>query len=177
VSTQTTTSTRPTVEQVASLIRARTKDSNGLEVGTFDSDTRPTADQVEQLIDQSVAIVAMQLPPSIPADLAASAAAVVALDAACRVEKSFWPEQVQSDRSPYALLKTEYDEALAALKVAVEAGGTAGFGRDEVTMLPIGSWTSMPRSFIFHPDTGPAYIPPPPVVTPLEAEAEDAGGA
>jgi hypothetical protein len=142
--------TRPTVEQVATLIRARTKDSNGLEVGTFDGDTRPTADQVEKLIDASVALVGMQLPAAaaLPVELGPAVAAVVALDAACRVEKSFWPEQVQSERSPYALLKVEYDEALAALKDAVEAGGVSGFGSDDISQIPVGSWTSIPGTWI-----------------------------
>jgi hypothetical protein len=141
---------RPTVQQVANLIRARTKDSNGLEVGTFDGDTRPTADQVEQLIDQSVALVAMQLPLAVlvPPEFDPSVAMVVALDCACRVEKSYWPEQVQTERSPYAMLKVEFDEALAALKTSLESGGPAGFGRDEVVSLPVGSWTSIPGSFI-----------------------------
>jgi hypothetical protein len=149
VSTPDTSAARPSVQDVALLIRARTKDSNGLEVGTFDGDTRPTADQVEQLIDQSVALVGMQLPPlaNVPADLLPSVAIVVALDAACRVEKSYWPEQVQTERSPYAMLKTEYDEALAALTGVVESGGTAGFA-DEIGEVPVGSWTSLPGSFI-----------------------------
>jgi hypothetical protein len=142
--------TRPTVEQVATLIRARTKDSNGIEVGTFDGDTRPTADQVEKTIDASVALVGMQLPDAaaIPVELASAVAAVIALDAACRVEKSFWPEQVQTERSPYALLKTEYDEALAALLDTIEAGGTSGFGGQDIAEIPVGSWTSIPYSWI-----------------------------
>ena len=140
---------RPTVQEVANLIRARTKDSNGLEVGTFDGDTRPTADQVEQLIDASLALVGMQLPSavSIPVDFGPSVALVVALDVACRIEKSYWPEQVQTERSPYALLKVEYDEALGALRDALESGGPAGFGGD-MANVPVGSWTSIPGSNI-----------------------------
>jgi hypothetical protein len=33
----------PSVLDVAALMRARTKDSNGIEVGTFNDDTRPTS--------------------------------------------------------------------------------------------------------------------------------------
>jgi hypothetical protein len=150
VSTPTPPVTRPTVEQVAVLIRARTKDSNGIEVGTFDGDTRPTAQQVEQLIDSSVAYVGMRLPApdKLPVELAPGVVEVVALDAACRIEKSYWPEQVLSERSPYALLKTEFDEALAALVDAVEAGGTSGFGGAEIGEIPVGSWTSIPDNWI-----------------------------
>ena len=146
---------RPSVQDVALLIRARTKDSNGLEVGTFDGDTRPTADQVEQLIDKSVALVGMQLPvpagTDLPEQLDDAVAMVVALDAACRVEKSYWPEQVMTERSPYALLKVEYDEALRALVETIESGGPAGLAGDEIGVVPVGSWTSLPGSFITPP--------------------------
>jgi hypothetical protein len=151
-----TATTRPSIEQVALLIRSRTKDSNGLEVGTFDGDTRPTAEQVELFIDQASALVTMQLPAAtIPAELAAAAAAVIALEAACSIEKAYWPEQARSDRSPYALLKVEYDEALAALRTAVEAGGPAGLGARAYASLPVGSWTSLPGSFIAPPGAAP----------------------
>jgi hypothetical protein len=161
---------RPSVQDVANLLRARTKDSNGLEVGTFDTDTRPTADQVEQLIEQSAALVAMQLPLAlaIPAEYGPSVAMVIALECACRVEKSYWPEQVQQQRSPYALLRTEYDEAILALRTSLESGGPAGFARDEVLSLPIGSWTSMPGSFIGAEPTAPVE----PVRGPLPATVD-----
>jgi len=136
------------VEAVAQLIRARTKDSNGLEVGTFDGDTRPTAEQVESLIDASIALVATRLPSVVPDPLLPSVAAVIALDTACRVEKSYFPEQVQSDRSAYPQLRQEFTEALDWLVNWLEAGGTEGFGREEVGMIPVGSWTSIPGSWI-----------------------------
>src|SRR5215831_7714469 len=102
-----TTPGRPTVEQVALLLRARTKDSNDNEVGTFDDDTRPTADQVEEQIDEAVALVAMRLPSTVPDTLWPAVAAVVAYRAALRIEKSYFPEQVRSDRSVYEKLHTE----------------------------------------------------------------------
>jgi len=114
------------------------------EVGTFDDDTRPTATQVEEQIDASMALVGIELPPfdKIPAELVPAVAAVVSLDAACTIEKSYWPEQVQSERSQYAELKVERDQALAAL--AATAGAAAG-GGDEYRMGQgsgvIGSWT------------------------------------
>jgi hypothetical protein len=39
----------PSVLDVAALLRARTKDVNGVEVGTFTDDTRPTSSQVLRL--------------------------------------------------------------------------------------------------------------------------------
>jgi hypothetical protein len=49
---------RPQVEDVAALLRARTKDANGEEHGTFDDSTRPNAIQVEILITNGCADVA-----------------------------------------------------------------------------------------------------------------------
>ena len=48
----------PTVADVASYIRARTKVSGGKEAGTFNDNTRPTATEVENLIEQAVDHVA-----------------------------------------------------------------------------------------------------------------------
>ncbi len=138
---------RPTVDQVANWIRARTKDSNGNEVGTFDADTRPTDAQVELHIDDAYAIVGVRLPKLDDVRLAGllpAVAAVVALEAACEIEKSYWPEQVRSNRSPYSELRDEATEALNAL--AEEAEAAAGGGTEYVSrigMIPVKSWTSL----------------------------------
>jgi hypothetical protein len=42
----------PSVADVAALLRARTKDVNGEEIGTFNDDTRPTSAQVLTLIER-----------------------------------------------------------------------------------------------------------------------------
>src|SRR5262245_674328 len=146
-----TTPGRPSVEQVAVIIRARTKDTNGNEVGTFDTDTRPTDVQVEEQIDASMALVGLRVGAldKVPQDLLPGHAEVVALEAACRIEKSYFPEQVRSDRSNYTQLREEYLEALQALSDAVDAGGGEFVGGlDEVVNLPVGSWTSIPHSWI-----------------------------
>ena len=81
----------PSVLDVAALLRARTKDSNGYEVGTFNDDTRPTSSQVLTLIDQAVADVQAWLGPSPPAELADAARVAAALDTACLIELSYYP--------------------------------------------------------------------------------------
>jgi hypothetical protein len=142
---------RPTVEQVALLLRARTKDSNGTEVGTFDDDTRPTGDQVEEQIDAAMALVGIRFAPvgDMPTEAQTAFATLVAYRAALRVEKSYFPEQVRSDRSAYAQLREEYLDDLQAFTDAMTGGGGEGaltsydFGE-----VPVGSWTSLPGSFI-----------------------------
>lgn len=136
---------RPTIDDVAALLRARTKDSNGVELGTFTPNTRPTDTQVETHIDAAVALVGTRLPPidEIASDLLAAVASVVAYRAALRIEKSYFPEQVRSDRSAYEQLREEYLDDLAALVDAASAGGSEFIETSEIAMIPVGSWTSI----------------------------------
>jgi len=137
---------RPSVEDVARWIRARTKDDQMNEVGTFDSATRPTDTQVDEQITVSMAIIQPSLPSldKLPADLLPSVAAVVSLDAACSIEKAYWPEQISTDRSNYSVLWTQREEALAALVAAASAAvGGSEYEMPGITMIPVGSWTSI----------------------------------
>lgn len=156
-----TTPGRPTVQDVANLIRARTKDDFGNESGTFTDSTRPTSMAVDDHITTAMALVCTRFPPlsAIDPDLLPALAGVVAYRAALRVEKSYFPEQVRSDRSAYDQLREEYLDDLAALTEAIMAGGDVAVASREIGMLPVGSWTS-----IRYPDTS-EY---PPVVTPLD---------
>jgi len=142
---------RPTVDQVALILRARTKDAQGNEVGTFDSDTRPTDLEVEAQIDAAMGLVGVRFPSSdrLSAEQVVALQALVAYRAAMRVEKSYFPEQVQTDRSPYAQIREEYLEDLQGLLESVAAGGGGGeLPSYDLAELPVGSWTSIPDSFI-----------------------------
>lgn len=111
------------VETVGSVLRARTRDTQGNEVGTFTAETRPTGDQVNSLIGNAVGDLASAVGADLPQPLWGQAAAAATYKAAMLVELSYFPEQVAQGRSPYAQLKDLYDEALASLKVAI--GGDA----------------------------------------------------
>jgi hypothetical protein len=115
---------RCSVQEVADLLRARTKNSVGDEVGTFDTTTRPTADQVEAHITAAVALVQTRLPAQLGEDFTSAVVSLVAYRAALRVEKSYYPEQVASGRSAYEQLRQEYLDDLEALLGALgESGG------------------------------------------------------
>jgi hypothetical protein len=105
------------------VLRARTRDTNGAEVGTFTANTRPTDAQVTELIAQSVSDVSSAVGPDIDAALWGDASYVAALGAALQVELSYFPEQIGTGRSPYEQLKELYDERLKRLEAAVEAAG------------------------------------------------------
>lgn len=104
---------RPTVDDVAALIRARTKDASMNELGTFTDATRPTDAEVEQLITNGCAKVATLVGWTLPADAEHEASHLAALWTACEIELGYWPEQVRSERSPFAQLMAmfEYDVA------------------------------------------------------------------
>ena len=139
-----TPASRPTVDQVARLIRTRTNDSSMNEVGTFDEATRPTADQVEEYIDDAMALVGLRVPlAQLPTGSEASYAAVVALQAAAVIEKSYWPEQIDSGRSSYAQLVAELQAGVAALEGFVYSNGATpgGDGAARMGEVMLGSWT------------------------------------
>src|SRR5215467_1885519 len=107
-----------TVDDVAAIIRARTKDKSGNEIGTFNADTRPTDVQCQQAIAHAVVMVHTKV-GYVGDSCAGLGKGVVALGAAAEIERSYFPEQSRSDRSIYLYLVTEYDKALDGLAACV----------------------------------------------------------
>jgi hypothetical protein len=103
----------PTLDDVASLIRARTVDVNGNELGTFTpTTTRPTDDQVSNLVGQAVRDVGAIVGETVPEKIRPEVARVAAIRAAMLVELSFFPSQIGTPRSQYAMLKDLWEEAV-----------------------------------------------------------------
>lgn len=128
----------PLVADVGAILRARTKDTNGTELGTFTVNTRPTAVETQALINSALSDVLARTGP-IPAALVDFARRVVTFGGALLVELSYYPEQIRSGRSPYPELKEWYDSALERLVLAVtdvNSGGDVG-GDDTGIPLPI----------------------------------------
>jgi hypothetical protein len=118
----------PSVADVSALLRARTKDSNGSEVGIFNDDTRPSSAQVLTLIDQAVVDVQTILGVSPPDYLADAAKSAATLKAAMYVELSYYPEQVRSDRSAYPHYEQMYVTQVRALQEAARGAAPGGSG-------------------------------------------------
>lgn len=108
-----------TVAAVGSILRARTRDTQGNELGTFTPDTRPTDAQVTSLISNAVGDLASAVGPDLPESLWAQAAVVATYKTAMLVELSYFPEQVATGRSPYEQLQGLYRDALKSLSIAV----------------------------------------------------------
>lgn len=119
----------PEVADVAAFLRARTKTNGGSEAGTFTpadaaegSRTRPSEEQVTSLIGEVAPDIVGSFPSDIPdapgddPELYRKAVARLwALGTALAVELTYFPEQVSTNRSPYAQLKALYDERFKRL--------------------------------------------------------------
>lgn len=145
---------RPSVDEVAARIPTRTKAVGGTsELGTFaDPDpndpsvpyTRPSATEVETLIDQAVTDL-LGSTGTISEDQEPQFRSVASLYTAMLVELTRFPEQIRAGTSPYPQLKDLYDAALKALLKAIEevgVGGQVGPGDDEP--LPLHSFATTP---------------------------------
>lgn len=115
----------PSVQDVANILRARTINKNGGEVGTFNATTRPTDTEVQGLIDQSNNDVmdAIGQITEVPVNLVNNASSLITIGAAMMVEISYFPEQVGVGRSPYAQLAKQYSDKLTRLQNAIVSVG------------------------------------------------------
>lgn len=139
----------PTPTDVARLLRARTKDSHGAELGDWSDDTRPTPEDVADLIDQASGPVLARIgrlegpedEPDRYSNLIPAAKHLVALGAAMLVEKSYFPEQVASERSAYTSYQAEYQDCQAALTGDAEGdgGGALPSGKGDHATWPLPS--------------------------------------
>lgn len=127
---------RPSADDVAALLHARTAAPGGRELGTFTDATRPSADEVERMIDMAASIIATSigtLPTAVECpDAPTIASAVVTLTtmrAAMMVEASLWPEQITTADSPYATLREQYEAELP--RVVDAAHDCRQYGRIE----------------------------------------------
>ena len=129
----------PLVADVGAILRARTKDANDNELGTFTANTRPTGDQVDELIETAITDIESEV-GSVPDVLQDAARRVAALGTALLVELSHWPNEVAQGRSPYDQLKELYDARFTRLKAQIDdvnAGGDVGGGSESEVPLPV----------------------------------------
>jgi hypothetical protein len=132
---------RPTVDEVAALLRARTKDASGNEVGTFTDKTRPTDAEVEMLITNGCAKIASLVGWDVPADAQPEATHLAAIVAACEVETSYYPEQVRTDRSAYQQLWAMFQDDRQAFIDYVSALSPVGAVGSEIGTFDVASGT------------------------------------
>jgi hypothetical protein len=130
----------PQISDVGALIRSRTRNDQGAEIGTFDATTRPTNTEASSLIQDAIneayPVFGEDIPDapgSDPDALRKAAARIVALRAAALVEQSYFPEQISLGRSAYPQLQQSFNDGLKRLGTAISevgAGDAPGTGDD-----------------------------------------------
>src|SRR5262245_21838136 len=116
----------PTVADVAALIRARTKDNNGNELGTFTTATRPTDAQAQEAIAHAVLGLGEKV-GAVGTQCEPTAKLCAGYGAAAEIELSYFPEQARTDRSPYQFLVKRYEALLEGVRECV-LGDIPGMG-------------------------------------------------
>lgn len=120
---------RPTVAQVAAILRARTRGpasrdaSVAGEHGTFDATTRPTYAQVEELITLGIGEVESALMGRTPCTdgLVTAATTSVAIRAALFIETGYYPEQTNGDQTAASALQKQWEGSIKNLAAAVQS--------------------------------------------------------
>lgn len=87
---------RPTLAELASLLRARTRDKVTGEKGEFTENTNPTRDQAADKLTQAVNETAARW-PALPASLYNLARQVTLYRAAVLLERGYFPEAARAD--------------------------------------------------------------------------------
>jgi hypothetical protein len=109
----------PTVGDIGNLMRSRTKDSVGNEIGTFTDKTRPKYEQVVEVIRTATDDVISETDTDIPAEAYRLARTAIKYKAAMLIELSYFPEQVQPSHSPYEHYRQLYMDAMKNLLIAL----------------------------------------------------------
>jgi hypothetical protein len=136
----------PSPDDVGAEIRTRTKDGGNNELGTFTDKTRPTAAQLAPLIDSVVVRIARKC-PHVSDDNQVRARRIAALGVAIKVERTYYPEQVASGRSPYKEMLDEFKAELAEL--LEDCGNDDGDPSTVDVAMPIHTFTDEPLIGIY----------------------------
>jgi hypothetical protein len=108
---------------VAAVLRARTRDANGDEVGEWTTKTRPTLAEVQDLIVVAQEQVASEIGASeIPANAVAAARQAIVMRTALLIEGSYFPEQIGSGDSPFLQLRDLAAGQIAAVRARIPRG-------------------------------------------------------
>ncbi|HEU5046064.1 MAG TPA: hypothetical protein VFT75_18235, partial [Nocardioidaceae bacterium] len=106
-------------------------------------DTRPTDTEANQQIAQALQDVAAVVGANLPSAVWPEATSVAAVGAACLIELSYFPEQINSGTSPYNQLRDMYNDRLNRLVKLVQVNGgnvvgpTPGVPMEPVASFPL----------------------------------------
>jgi len=109
----------PTLADIGALMHARTLDTMGNEIGTFTDATRPTGEEVNRLILQAADDVMAGFDVDIPQGAYRYAKQAIIYRTAMLIELGYWPEQINTGRSPYPQYAAMFDAFMINLATAI----------------------------------------------------------
>jgi hypothetical protein len=104
---------RPTVDEIGKRLAARTMETDtGNRIGTFNADTRPTGEEVHDLIDDALTVVGAAVGVDLEAQYVPMAKAAVIAYTCMSVEMSFYPEATEAGDSAFHALKERFTQQI-----------------------------------------------------------------
>lgn len=136
----------PTLSDIGTVTRTRTRNQFGAELGTFSDDTYPSGDSVNTLIQNAVGYIegfAAAGNVEIGAGCYDNAKSAIIYRVCFSIELGFYPEQITGDHSPYDQFLALYESAINQLARCLginepdDSGGSGtGKSNDPETILP-----------------------------------------
>lgn len=111
-----TTDYAPTVDEVGTRLFARTLTPSGVRVGTFNSETRPNAESVSDLIEDAVAVVSAAVGADIEQEYWQMAKTACIAYTCMSIELGYYPETTESNESAYNGFKERFQQAITYIE-------------------------------------------------------------
>lgn len=142
---------RPTVAEVANLMPDRTTLEGGTEAGTFTTETRPTAAQVDALIDIVLDSVDPHVPAGASTEAQRAARSITTVRAAMLTEATYYSSQGEVSDARIAIWeKLLEQQSLAGLDDSVD--DSTGMAQDIRTPLPEPCFRTVAEEFFEAPE-------------------------
>ncbi len=111
---------RPTVDEIGKRLAARTMEAEtGTRVGTFNDQTRPTGEEVHDLIDDALTVVGAAVGVDLEAQYVPMAKAAVIAYTCMSIEMSYYPESTDAGDSAFHALKERFTQQIEFISDAL----------------------------------------------------------
>ena len=109
----------PTVDEIGKRLYARTLTDDGGRVGTFNSETRPDAQTVSDLIADAAAVVSSAVGQDLDNDYWSMARAAVIAYVCMSIEVGYYPESTEATDSAYRAFKERFAQQIGFIETAL----------------------------------------------------------
>lgn len=112
---------KPTVDEVGRRLAARTMvASTGQRIGTFNDETRPTGEEVLELIEDALTVVGAAVGVDLDAEYVPMARSAVISYVCMTIEMSYFPESTEAGDSAFRAFKERYTQQIEFIGKAIE---------------------------------------------------------